>query len=1039
MKEFPPFRLDTVNECLWRHRDGADDERIRLTPKAFAVLRYLVEHPGRLVTQNELLEAIWSDTYVQPEVLKGQMLDVRHVLGDDPKHPRFIATLPRRGYQFIAPVKESAGEVSLHLGKPAGNLVGRSTALRQLSEALRTVSLRQRQVTFITGEPGIGKTSLVDEFECQISPREPRFLVGRGQCVEGYGGKEAYYPVLEALAQLCRRSAGASVVEVLASQAPTWLVQFPGFVKPEQRQMLQREILGATRERMLREICEALESITSENPVLLILEDIHWVDYATVDLLSAVARRRQPARLMLIGTYRPVDITLSDHPLKALKQDLLIHHLCQEIALQPLAESDVAEYLAAQAAGTSVPKGLSELIYRHSEGNPLFMVAALEHLEQRGLISRSSGTWNLTLPLDQIDLEVPDSLLQTIEARIDRLTSAERRVLELASPESVGRSRFAVVARAAIGDLEPGAFEDVCENLSRRHFILRLAAPEQFPDGTISSCYEFVHALYREVCYRRIAPGRRTALHQRLGEWGEKHMNLRESAAWLAGHFEQGGDWQRAIKYLHVAADRAGARFEAVQATEILEHAWKLAEKLTESERAVSETGILERVAGIYAALGDVVRASQTYATLNERAAQSGLIAVQARALVELAFIESWESSERGLELLEQAFHLVTTIDPVNQTPAYAACLFFRLWLFGWNPQYAEEYRKAIKEIRKLGSRQIVASNLLDSACIQWCSSEYRESHRSHATGEKMLLDVDTVHPSLSGIRWARWQQLHMFDLLFLGEWGEASRATNEAIAMAHRNGDYFFRARALQMGRAWLHLHACDFAGVLTICESAVPLARNPKLHAAPGTPPPFPWPFQQSLILRGSAQAALREYDRAREYLFAARDDMDRQRTASDWYWRMPLEAGLTELWLVEGNLTLARPQAERFLGITLTTAERTWQALAWETNARVALAELDAPRARDCISKALATMEGFELPLASWRVHATAFDFYLHAGERDSAEGHRELSRATILQLANSLGSEEPLRRTFLSAPIILKILDQSEAPSIDAKEA
>ena len=105
-KEFPPFRLDMVNECLWHRRDGSE-QRICLTPKAFAILRYLVEHAGRLVTQTEMLEAVWPDTFVQPEVLKSHIFDVRHILGDDPKSPRFIETLPRRGYQFIAPVGDA--------------------------------------------------------------------------------------------------------------------------------------------------------------------------------------------------------------------------------------------------------------------------------------------------------------------------------------------------------------------------------------------------------------------------------------------------------------------------------------------------------------------------------------------------------------------------------------------------------------------------------------------------------------------------------------------------------------------------------------------------------------------------------------------------------------------------------------------------------------------------------------------------------------------------------------------------------------------
>jgi DNA-binding winged helix-turn-helix (wHTH) protein len=108
MKEFPPFRLDPGNQCLWRRTETPEDERIRLTPKAFAVLQYLVEHAGRLVTHDELLEAVWHETYIQPEVLKNHIFDVRRALGDCAKQPRFIETRARRGYQFIAALHEGS-------------------------------------------------------------------------------------------------------------------------------------------------------------------------------------------------------------------------------------------------------------------------------------------------------------------------------------------------------------------------------------------------------------------------------------------------------------------------------------------------------------------------------------------------------------------------------------------------------------------------------------------------------------------------------------------------------------------------------------------------------------------------------------------------------------------------------------------------------------------------------------------------------------------------------------------------------------------
>ena len=144
-------------------------------------------------------------------------------------------------------------------------------------------------------------------------------------------------------------------MQVLSAQAPTWLVQFPALVSNQQREMLQQEILGATRERMLREIGEALETITSDKPLLLVLEDLHWVDPSTVDLISTLARRRSPGKLMLIGTYRPV----LEHPLKTVKQDLLVHQLCREIALRAADGSRSGRVSGDRVAGRSRARGSS--------------------------------------------------------------------------------------------------------------------------------------------------------------------------------------------------------------------------------------------------------------------------------------------------------------------------------------------------------------------------------------------------------------------------------------------------------------------------------------------------------------------------------------------------------------------------------------------------------------------------------------------------------------------------------------------------------
>jgi predicted ATPase len=523
VKEFPPFRLDAVNQCLWRSGSAGSDERVLLTPKAFAVLRLLVEHAGSLVSQDALLDAAWRNTHVEPAVLNNQILHLRHALGDHPRHPVFIETLSRRGYRFIAAVHDTANSMDCLGEGRSTKLIGRRAELLALRESLSKALKDIRQILFVTGETGIGKTALLDEFQRWAGANVPDIRIVRGQCIEGYGGKEPYYPMLEALNQLCHGPDGDSVIRILASHAPTWLAQFPALMKSEHLATLQREILGATRERMLREIGEALEVIASTHPLALFFDDVHWVDPATVDLISALARHRAPAKLMVVSTYRPADVDPSN-AIGDLMQELLIHDLCFEIALEPLTESETTELLADKSSGTSSAEALGSVLYRHSEGNPLFVVAALEHLSKRGLIAKLHGAWQPKVPLAEIALSVPDNLRRMIEARIERLTNEEQRVLEAASLHSVNCNRFAVSTRASLTEMDAEDFENVCDTLSRRHGILRRAEQVEFADGTVSACYEFVHELYREVCYQRISAGRRVKLHQRLGNLVEARL-----------------------------------------------------------------------------------------------------------------------------------------------------------------------------------------------------------------------------------------------------------------------------------------------------------------------------------------------------------------------------------------------------------------------------------------------------------------------------------------------------------------------------------
>jgi predicted ATPase len=276
-------------------------------------------------------------------------------------------------------------QVLIRAPKPI--VVGREDELARLQSWYSHVLEGQRRVIFVAGEAGIGKTTFVQTFLDSVQP-EGTALVGCGQCVEQYGGGEPYVPVLEALSCLGREPGGERVVGLLNRFAPTWLAQMPELLAPEERARLQGQNQGVTQQRMLREMTHALEALAGEAPFVLLLEDLHWSDFSTLELISAIARRSEAARLLIVGTYRSVEMRAEDQPLCTIKQELELHRNCEELRLKPLSEEDVAGYLAKRFSSNGSPQsdGLAAMIHERTDGNPLFMINVVDYLVDAGLL-----------------------------------------------------------------------------------------------------------------------------------------------------------------------------------------------------------------------------------------------------------------------------------------------------------------------------------------------------------------------------------------------------------------------------------------------------------------------------------------------------------------------------------------------------------------------------------------------------------------------------------------------------------------------------
>jgi predicted ATPase len=175
-----------------------------------------------------------------------------------------------------------------------------------------------------------------------------------------------------------------------------------------------RQVAGATQERMLRELCDALEVLTAEHLVILVLEDLQWSDTATLGWVAAIARRPEPARLLVLGTYRPIDVVAHAHPLHGLMQELRAHRLCREVRLNPLSADEVREYVHQQFANSAVADELGLRLYQRTDGNPLFLTASVEALLQQGVVRKEGNRWVVRGDLAAIEDTVPEDLQELI-------------------------------------------------------------------------------------------------------------------------------------------------------------------------------------------------------------------------------------------------------------------------------------------------------------------------------------------------------------------------------------------------------------------------------------------------------------------------------------------------------------------------------------------------------------------------------------------------------------------------------------------------
>jgi DNA-binding winged helix-turn-helix (wHTH) protein/tetratricopeptide (TPR) repeat protein len=565
------FRINrcTVDTTAFELR--RDEEVIAVQPQVFDLLILLLENRHRVVTKDEIFGRIWKNRIVSDAALSSRIKALRQALGDDGTEQGCIRTVRRRGFRFVAPVEEIATERSVPATVPVPTLsvdqefVGRDDELALLHTLLKKACGGSRQLVFVTGEPGIGKSTLVRTF-LSFAMTPARASVAHAQCIELYGTSEPYLPIFEAMQRLGSDIGADKLASYLKSFAPTWLAQMP-WLWPEGQQ--PADAAGATSQRMLRELAQALEALSAARPVVLWLEDLHWSDHSTLDAISFLARRTEPARLMLIGSYRPAEARSRHHPVLSVKEAMALQGDCTELALGYLGLGDIAVYMQRRFALEPADLGeLSQFVHARTNGNPLFVVALANDLVRNVDLRRTGGRWRLTRPVSHIELDIPQTVQILIGQQIESLDADERRVLQTAA---VSGAEFSAAAIAAALGLEIDAIDEICDRLVQRQQFITPRSSRDWPDGTVANRYAFVHAMYQQGLSSHVSEARRVEWQGRIAAREEQAYGERadEIAAQLAVRFEAARQYDRSVKYFEIAAHNALAGNAYIEAARL--------------------------------------------------------------------------------------------------------------------------------------------------------------------------------------------------------------------------------------------------------------------------------------------------------------------------------------------------------------------------------------------------------------------------------------------------------------------------------------
>jgi DNA-binding winged helix-turn-helix (wHTH) protein/tetratricopeptide (TPR) repeat protein len=560
------FEDFVLNRSVHELRRGSVSIPLQRIP--LELLFLLVERRGHIVTREEILDRVWGKgVFVDSETsINTAIRKIRRALSDNPEAPRFVLTVPAKGYRFVAAVRETNQQITHGVGEAVRatqrSMVGRERELALLLGGLDDAASGHGRLFLISGEPGVGKTRLAAEVTALAQANGMTLMIGH--CSER-DEAVAYLPFVEILESCVDRASNPDALRRMLGTQGSELAH----LLPKLRTILPELPLpldlppAQARRHLFSCVLDFAARIASERPTLMILEDLHWADDSTLSLLDHLTQRLSDLQLMVIGTYRDAELDLT-RGLANILEASLRGRLATRVTLSVLPRDGVAAMLKS-LSGKSPPASIVSAIHAETEGNPFFVEELFRHLEEENRLYDSAGRFRSELKIGET--EAPPSVRLIVMGRLKRLSEATRMLLATAAV--IGRSFDFALLQASHAARADSLLE--CIEEGERAGLIRSVAESR------KARFEFSHELTRQAVLSGLSALRRERLHLNVADAIERvyspasgpknNVSHDDHVAELAYHYAHGGNPDKAVEYCLRSAQKfahLGSRTEAL-------------------------------------------------------------------------------------------------------------------------------------------------------------------------------------------------------------------------------------------------------------------------------------------------------------------------------------------------------------------------------------------------------------------------------------------------------------------------------------------